>query len=127
MKGLSALLLGAMGAMMTTTAMAQNWDNFVDRYFNEAVYPFSPSTATSAGFHSWDSNLEDYSAATIHRQAETLRKFEKEALAFPANQMDRDLHPVQHPFPCFWNSIPFECGRRIRISIRARRAMLLSS
>jgi uncharacterized protein (DUF885 family) len=71
--------------------MGQSWDSFVDRYFNEAVFPYNPSAAVSTGFHQWDSSLEDYSQATIQRQAATLRQFEAEANRFPAGQMDRDL------------------------------------
>ena len=60
-------------------------------YFNEAVYPFSPSAATSAGFHAWDSWLKDFSQAALQKQRDTLHAFEREAEAFPAGRMDRDL------------------------------------
>jgi uncharacterized protein (DUF885 family) len=77
--------------MLALTANAQDWNKLVDRYFNEGVYPFSPSAATSAGFHQWDSALEDFSAAAVARQADMLRRFEREVSAYPASQMDRDL------------------------------------
>jgi uncharacterized protein (DUF885 family) len=81
----------AIGLMAAGLMNAQNWNSLVDRYFDEAVFPFNPSAATSAGFHGWDSVLEDFSAAAVARRAETLRRFEREATAFPAVQMDRDL------------------------------------
>jgi uncharacterized protein (DUF885 family) len=65
--------------------------SLADRYFDEAVFPYSPSSATSAGFHQWDTVLEDYSAAAIAKHVETLRRFEKEVSATPANFADRDL------------------------------------
>jgi uncharacterized protein (DUF885 family) len=77
--------------MAAGIAGAQDWNKFVDRYFHEAVFPFNPSAATSAGFHQWDSALEDYAAATVARHGDVLRRFEREASAFPAAQMDRDL------------------------------------
>jgi uncharacterized protein (DUF885 family) len=78
-------------SMAATNAGAQDWNRLVDRYFNEAVYPYNPSAATNAGFHQWDSALEDYSAATVAKQADTLRRFEREVSGYPASQMDRDL------------------------------------
>ena len=77
--------------MSAAIADAQDWNRLVDRYFDEAVFPYNPSSATSTGFHQWDTKLEDYSAATVRRHADILRGFEREVSAFPAGQMDRDL------------------------------------
>jgi hypothetical protein len=80
-------------ALLLTSAMlhAQDWNKLVDRYFDEAVFPFSPSNATTTGFHQWDSRLEDFSDSAIKRHADLLRQFEREVSAFPPAQMDRDL------------------------------------
>jgi uncharacterized protein (DUF885 family) len=72
-------------------AAAPGWDGLVDRYFDEAVFPYSPSSATSAGFHAWDSKLEDYSQGAIRQQTDALRRFEREVAAFPAGGPDREL------------------------------------
>jgi uncharacterized protein (DUF885 family) len=77
--------------VVAAMANAQTWDKLVDRYFDEAVFPYSPSNATQTGFHQWDGNLEDFSAAAIRRQVSLLRQFEKEAVAFPGEPADRDL------------------------------------
>jgi uncharacterized protein (DUF885 family) len=90
MKRLPVAVLMA-GLMATGIAGAQGWDKLVDRYFDEAVFPFNPSAATSSGFHRWDSVLEDYSAPAVAKHAEVLRRFEREVSAFPATQTDRDL------------------------------------
>lgn len=76
--------------MSVAAGSAQNWDAEVDRYFNEAVFPASPSGATSAGFHEFDNRLEDFSRAAILRQAAKFRKFETEVAAFP-DTPDREL------------------------------------
>src|SRR6266542_2784418 len=44
---------------------------FVDAYF-DSLYSFSPSQGTAAGFHQYDSKVEDYSAATMQRRIATL-------------------------------------------------------
>jgi uncharacterized protein (DUF885 family) len=72
-------------------AETQNWDRLVDRYFDEGVFRYSPSSATQAGFHYRDNELEDLSAAGIHQQVAVLREFEKEFTAFPGAQPDREL------------------------------------
>jgi len=52
----AALLLALAGI-----TQAQTWENLVDRYFDEAVFRYNPSAATSSGFHNFDGALEDYS------------------------------------------------------------------
>ncbi|MBA3646903.1 MAG: DUF885 family protein, partial [Gemmatimonadaceae bacterium] len=44
---------------------------FVDTYF-DSLYAFTPSQGTAAGFHQYDSKVEDYSAATMQRRIATL-------------------------------------------------------
>ena len=46
--------------------------SFVDDYFN-ALFEWSPSTATSIGFHEYDSKIEDYSAAAVNRRVQKLK------------------------------------------------------
>jgi hypothetical protein len=77
--------------MLAYMAGAQTWDKLVDRYFDEAVFPYNPSAATQAGFHNWDDRLENLSVEAVHRQTGILRLFEKEVTAFPGQPADRDL------------------------------------
>src|SRR6185436_11725816 len=48
---------------------------FVDDYF-KALFEWSPSTATSTGFHDYDTKLEDYSAASVNRRIERLKQLQ---------------------------------------------------
>jgi len=86
------LLLIATGIMH-----AQSWDALVDSYFDEAVFPFSPSNAVQEGFHAYDSQLEDFSQAAIQKEVAAARRFETRFTAFPATQLtaeqqaDRDM------------------------------------
>jgi uncharacterized protein (DUF885 family) len=90
-------LAGIVVFMATGMAQAQSWDALVDRFFDQADFRFNPSAGTSAGFHQYDAQLEDFSAATIQQQRATLHQYEQEVSQFPAGQLtpeqsaDRDL------------------------------------
>ena len=92
MKIAAALLL-----LMPLTASAQNWDSVVDSFFDTAYFPFAPSAATSAGFHQYDTKLEDFSHASIERQRNAMHQFETEIQIFPVDKLsvsqggDREL------------------------------------
>ncbi|HEY2842701.1 MAG TPA: DUF885 domain-containing protein [Bryobacteraceae bacterium] len=74
-------------ASLLTTASAQT---AYDRFFDEYYFPFSPTTATSAGIHKYDDKLEDYSRAGISKRVTELKKFESEFAKLPESA-DRDL------------------------------------
>jgi uncharacterized protein (DUF885 family) len=61
-----------------------------DRFFDEYYFPFSPTTATSAGIHKYDDKLEDYSKAGVAKRVAALKKFESEFEKLPESP-DRDL------------------------------------
>jgi hypothetical protein len=61
-----------------------------DRFFDDYYFPFSPTTATSAGVHKYDDKLEDYSKAGIAKRVAALRKFEGGFAKLPESA-DRDL------------------------------------
>jgi uncharacterized protein (DUF885 family) len=83
--------------MAAGMAQAQSWDALVDRFFDQADFRFNPSAGTAAGFHQYDSQLEDFSGASIQQQMATLHEYEREVGKFPAAQLtpeqsaDRDL------------------------------------
>jgi hypothetical protein len=83
--------------MAATPIHAQSWDTLVDNYFDQAVFPFSPTNAVQDGFHAYDAQLEDFSQATIQKEIAENRTFETQFTAFPATQLtpdqqaDRDL------------------------------------
>ena len=74
-------------ASLLTTASAQT---AYDRFFDEYYFPFSPTTATSAGIHKYDDKLEDYSKAGVARRVAALKKFESDFAKLPESA-DRDL------------------------------------
>src|SRR5271156_6635190 len=94
---LSFLLLVLLLVQIPAQAQESNWDTLVDRFFDQADFRFNPSAGTSAGFHQYDSQLEDFSNATIQQQIAMLHRYEEEVSQFPARQLtpeqtaDRDL------------------------------------
>ncbi|MCX6623215.1 MAG: DUF885 domain-containing protein [Acidobacteria bacterium] len=58
------------GLLTATLAAGETFD----RFFNEYLLPSSPSTATAAGFHEYDTKLEDYSRESIQRQVSLLKQ-----------------------------------------------------
>ena len=48
------------------------FSSFVDVYF-DSTFAYQPSSGTAAGFHQYDSKIEDFSAATITRRIAALK------------------------------------------------------
>src|SRR5215510_13795161 len=73
MKYLPLLLTfaSAVAAQTRDTAFRE----LADRYFDEAYFAYNPTAGTAAGFHQYDSTLEEYSRPVIQRQSETLQRF----------------------------------------------------
>jgi uncharacterized protein (DUF885 family) len=68
-----------------------------DRYFDQYYFPFNPTSGTNAGFHQYDSQLEDYSRSGMNRQVALLKDFELQidridpARLSPQQSTDRQL------------------------------------
>ena len=61
-----------------------------DRFFDDYFFRFYPSQGTAAGFHQYDTQLEDYSKPAVQRRIAVLHQFEREFEAV-AQSDDRDL------------------------------------
>src|ERR1700730_17492294 len=75
---------------MATLLTAASAQTAYDRFFDEYYFPFSPTTATSSGIHTYDDKLEDYSKAGVAKRVAALKKFESEFAKLPESS-DRDL------------------------------------
>ncbi|MGD0443814.1 MAG: DUF885 domain-containing protein [Edaphobacter sp.] len=66
--------------------------NFVaDQFFSEVYFHFSPTAGTSAGLHQYDTQLEDYSAATLQKEIAALHAFEKKVEAIDPSALDASV------------------------------------
>src|ERR671927_277165 len=70
------LHLAAAVAIIVSRMNAQDdaFRQMADRYFDEVYFHYAPTAGTSAGFHQYDTKLEDYSAGTIHEEATALKR-----------------------------------------------------
>jgi uncharacterized protein (DUF885 family) len=69
---------------------ADKWNALVDEYLDKVYFPLNPTTATQAGIHNYDSEMEDYSRAGVEAEVGKLRDFAARLEQFPA----AELQPV---------------------------------
>ncbi|HEX8713435.1 MAG TPA: hypothetical protein VF730_16265, partial [Terracidiphilus sp.] len=54
----------------------QQFQKVSDEYFDQVYFHYAPTSATMAGFHQYDGQLEDYSRKAIDAQIAALKSFE---------------------------------------------------
>ena len=69
----------------------QTFSFVAEQYFSDVYFRFAPTTATSAGLHQYDTQLEDYSAANIQRQIAALHTYEKKIEAIDPSALDASI------------------------------------
>ena len=62
-----------------------------DQYFSEVFFKYSPTSGTQTGLHQYDTQLEDYSAATVQHQAADLHAYEKKIEAIDPSALDASV------------------------------------
>jgi uncharacterized protein (DUF885 family) len=86
--------------MLTPTTFAQHLSadggvqtfNFIaDQFFTDVYFHFAPTAGTSAGLHQYDTQLEDYSAATLQKEIAALHTFEKKVEAIDPSALDASV------------------------------------
>ena len=66
----------------------QTFNVVSSQYFDEVYFRFSPTAGTSAGLHTYDTQLEDYSAANMTKWVAALRQYQSKIEAIPADGLD---------------------------------------
>jgi uncharacterized protein (DUF885 family) len=69
----------------------QTFSFVAEQYFSDVYFRFAPTTATSAGLHQYDTQLEDYSAANIQKQIAALHTYEKKIEAIDPSALDASI------------------------------------
>ena len=78
-------------------AAPASWDALADEYFDQVEFKFQPVSATSAGFHQYDTQLEDYSRPGVDAEIAAKHAFEMRVESFdprsldPSRAADREL------------------------------------
>ncbi|MGA8036178.1 MAG: DUF885 domain-containing protein [Candidatus Acidiferrales bacterium] len=71
-----------------TPATSAAWNALVDDYFDNVYFKFAPSSGTTAGFHQYDAQLEDYSHAAVLQEIAALDAMEKKVEAFDSSALN---------------------------------------
>jgi uncharacterized protein (DUF885 family) len=70
----AGIAIGQRGADPETGGSAA-FNHAVDEYFTQVYFKYAPTQGTLAGFHEYDTALEDYSRAGIDREVGDLRRY----------------------------------------------------
>jgi len=84
----------ALGVCMSTTlAQAadahQKFVQLADDYFDQVYFHYAPTAGTLAGYHQYDTQLENLSRASIDAEIAALKDFEKRVEAVPEAPLDQ--------------------------------------
>ncbi len=69
----------------------QTFNFLADQYFSEVYFHYAPTAGTSAGLHQYDTQLEDYSAASVQRQVAALKSSEAKIAAIDPAALDASV------------------------------------
>ncbi len=82
-------MLGSASAQrISADGATQTFDFLTEQYFDQVYFKYQPTAGTVAGFHQYDTQLEDYSAATLEKQRAALHVWEKKIAAIDAAALD---------------------------------------
>ncbi len=79
----------SMSMHAVSQAAQQQFQKASDEYFDQVYFPYQPTAGTLAGYHQYDTQLEDISHRTIDAQIAALRKFEARIEAIPAAELSQ--------------------------------------
>ena len=86
-----------MTSAITVHAETENWkqqfQKASDEYFDQAYFPFAPSSGTSVGYHQYDAQLENYSRKSIDAEIALLKSFERRIEAIHPDTTPADFVP----------------------------------
>ena len=72
---------------LSADGATQTFHFLTDQYFDN-YFKFNPSAGTSVGFHQYDPELEDYSAASVAQEVAFLHTYEKKLSAIDPKALD---------------------------------------
>ena len=73
---------------LSADGAGQTFNFLADQYFENIYFKFGPSTGTGAGLHQYDTQLEDYSAASVQREIAALHDMQKKLEQIDPSALD---------------------------------------
>ncbi len=91
----------AIGVVMATAISAhaarENWkqqfQRVSDAYFDQVYFHYAPTDGTSAGYHQYDAQLENYSRKNIDAEISELKAYERRIEAIQPDASKADFVP----------------------------------
>jgi uncharacterized protein (DUF885 family) len=84
----ATLSVPARAQRISADGATQTFGFVSDQYFDDVYFRFNPTSGTSVGFHQYDTQLEDYSAANIAKETAALHQYQAKLEAIPADGLD---------------------------------------
>jgi uncharacterized protein (DUF885 family) len=84
-----AMTMATMGQAGAQTTAQQQFLHASDAYFDQVYFPFQPTNGTLAGYHEYDTRLENFSAANRAAEIAALHVAERHVEAIPAAALDQ--------------------------------------
>jgi uncharacterized protein (DUF885 family) len=78
----------AVSQHLSADGAAQTFNFLSDQYFEQIYFKYSPTSGTAAGLHQYDTQLEDYSAASVQRQVAALHDMQKKLEQIDPSALD---------------------------------------
>lgn len=82
-----------MSSAITVQAESQSskikFHKAADEYLDNVYFFYQPTAGTTAGYHQYDTRLEDFSSKSINAEIAALTNFEKRVSAIPAGTLDQ--------------------------------------
>ncbi len=68
----------------------QKLDSVANQYFEQVLYKYNPSQATQLGLHQYDTQMEDYSGASVGREVVALHAWEQRIAAIEPSSLEQE-------------------------------------
>ena len=85
---LGASILSSTGSPAETQDWNKAFTDVANAYLDDVYFPYQPTSGTQAGYHQYDTKLEDFSRKNIDAEVVALHGFEKQVAAVPAASLD---------------------------------------
>ena len=93
----SAVIAICMSTTISISAATPDWKTQFarasDEYFDQVYFRYAPSAGTNAGFHQYDTQLEDFSRKAIDAEISALKTFEQRIEAIQPDPSPTDFVP----------------------------------
>ena len=85
---LSGIAVVGTSQSLSADGASQTFQSLTEQYFENVYFKFSPTSGTAAGLHEYDTQLEDYSAASEQREVAALKDIEKKLEKIDPSALD---------------------------------------